>query len=92
MKQGGAAKPPEGHETLPGFQFRYIYLLDKTAKLTVPVLPFSTIDEIGAGMYRGEKISIIERRKNMGVKHKINASAFQVEEGGVIPTCTLQKQ
>ena len=49
-------------EILIGFQLRYIYLIDKTCKITVPILPFSKIDEMGAGMYRGEKISLSERQ------------------------------
>jgi hypothetical protein len=28
----------------------------------VPILPFSKIDEMGAGMYKGQKISLQERR------------------------------
>jgi hypothetical protein len=48
---------------LPGFQLRYIYLLDKTCKITVPVIPFSKIDEMGAGMYKGEKITLAERQQ-----------------------------
>lgn len=48
---------------LQGFQLRYVYLLDKTCKLTVPVIPFSTIDEVGAGMYKGEKITLKERQQ-----------------------------
>lgn len=47
---------------IPGFQLRYIYLIDKSCKITVPILPFSKIDEIGAGMYKGEKITRAERR------------------------------
>lgn len=47
------------HEWQPlvGFQLRYIYFLDKTyrEKLTVPEIPFSKIQEMGAGMYKGEK-------------------------------------
>lgn len=46
---------------IPGFQLRYIYLIDKTCKLTVPILPYSAIDEIGAGMYKGVKITQEER-------------------------------
>jgi len=48
-----------GAVLLPGWQLRYIYFIDKTMQqhLTVPVIPFSRIDELGAGMYRGEKIS-----------------------------------
>ncbi len=48
---------------LNGFQLRYIYLIDKNCKLTVPILPFSKIDEIGAGMYKGKKISLSERKQ-----------------------------
>jgi hypothetical protein len=48
---------------LIGNQLRYIYLIDKTCKITVPILPFSKIDEMGAGMYKGEKISLKERKE-----------------------------
>lgn len=46
-----------------GFQLRYIYFVDKACrdKLAVPILPFEKIDEIGAGMYKGEIISQAER-------------------------------
>lgn len=48
---------------LEGYQLRYIYFIDKSCKdkLTVPIIPFSKIDEIGAGMYKGEKITMLER-------------------------------
>lgn len=48
---------------LKGYQLRYVYFIDKKSrkKLTVPEIPFSKIDEIGAGMYKGEKISREER-------------------------------
>jgi hypothetical protein len=52
-----------GANRIPGFQLRYIYLLDKTCKITVPILPFSKIDEMGAGMYRGAKITMAERQQ-----------------------------
>ena len=50
-------------QILKGFQLRYIYFIDKSYKdkLTVPIIPFSKIDEIGAGMYKGEKITQAER-------------------------------
>lgn len=51
-----------GAKPLDGYQLRYIYLIDKSCKLTVPVIPFYKIDEVGAGMYKGEKISILERQ------------------------------
>lgn len=45
-----------GWKPLPGYQLRYIYFLDSTARqrLTVPILPFSRIAEMGACMYRGK--------------------------------------
>jgi len=52
-----------GCKNVIGFQNRYIYLINKTCKITVPILPFSKIDEMGAGMYKGEKISLAERKK-----------------------------
>lgn len=52
-----------GGSILTGYQLRYIYFIDKTfrSRLTVPEIPFSKIDEIGAGMYLGEKMSLVER-------------------------------
>ena len=40
----------------------YIYLIDKTCKITVPILPFSKIDEMHAGMYKGQRITLAERK------------------------------
>ena len=53
-------------EILKGYQLRYIYFIDKSyrERLTVPEIPFSKIDEIGAGMYKGEKITQAERHVN----------------------------
>ena len=47
-----------GAQPIKGYQLRYIYFIDKTYKerLTVPIIPFSKIDEVGAGMYKGQKI------------------------------------
>lgn len=65
---GGAASmemfKKAGFDPIPGFQLRYIYFIDPAAKekLTVPVIPFSAIDEAGAGMYKGEQITRAERR------------------------------
>ena len=52
-----------GGEILTGYQLRYIYFLDPTCKerLTVPIIPFSRIDDMRAGMYKGEKIVKTER-------------------------------
>lgn len=51
LKKSGDAVP------LDGYQLKYIYFIDKEKQkdLTVPILPFSMIDEIGAGMYKGKK-------------------------------------
>jgi len=48
---------------LDGNQLKYIYLIDKTCKITVPILPFSEIDKQGAGMYKGKKITLAERKE-----------------------------
>lgn len=70
-----------GAEIIPGFQLRYIYFLNKEARnrLTVPILPFSAIDEMGAGMYLGKK-------KTSGGSVTVAQTAIQPERGGSIPT------
>lgn len=45
-----------------GKQLKYIYLIDKSMQITKEVLPFSEIDKQGAGMYKGEKITLSERQ------------------------------
>ena len=72
-----------GAKKLKGFQLRYIYFLDPTARdrLTVPIIPFSEIQKRGAGMYKGKpkRVQSIDN----------DAAANHAEKGGVIPTCTL---
>jgi len=51
-----------GAKPLDGNQLRYIYLIDKKCEITVPIIPFSEIDKKGAGMYKGKKITLQERR------------------------------
>jgi hypothetical protein len=46
-----------GAKKMEGYQLRYIYLIDKKAELSVPVLPFEKIKEMGAKMYKGEKMN-----------------------------------
>jgi hypothetical protein len=59
-KQNGSASMRQfkemGFRPIPGFQLRYIYFLHPTARerLKVPIIPFSKIDEMGAGMYLGK--------------------------------------
>lgn len=45
---------------LTGYQLRYIYLYDKSdeKKLNVPIIPFSKIKEVGASMYKGNKLNV----------------------------------
>ena len=81
---GGASMKPyvdAGWKPLQGFQLRYIYFLNKDARqrLTVPVIPFSRIDEMGAGMYKGKPKRVTKAN-----------SGDQPESGGAVPTGTLQ--
>lgn len=57
--RGGSTMRPfmeSGAAPIPGFQLRYLYFLDPTARerLTVPILPFQEIERRGASMYRGK--------------------------------------
>jgi hypothetical protein len=70
-----------GIKPLDGYQLRYVYFLDPTARqrLTVPELPFSAIDEAGARMYRGSRLESVDS----------DAPTFRVGEGGASPTSGL---
>jgi hypothetical protein len=67
---------------VPGYQLRYVYFINKDARkrLTVPELPFTKIAEMGATMYKGSRPGSIVS----------DASDFQSEESGAIPTPRLQ--
>jgi hypothetical protein len=65
---------------LTGYQLRYIYLIDKTCKITVPILPFSKIDELGAGMYKGERVSLQSRKQPAVKAFTDEAPAHQLEK------------
>lgn len=56
IANGGKSGIPKDAVKLDGFQLRYIYFLNESAKarLTVPTVPFSKIQEMGAGMYLGK--------------------------------------
>ena len=43
-------------KAINGYQLKYIYFIDKTKEkdLTVPIIPFSKIKEMGIGMYKGK--------------------------------------
>lgn len=59
-----------GGVILEGYQLRYIYFLDPKyrARLTVPELPFSEIDRLGAGMYKGANVTQAERHAIKTIK------------------------
>lgn len=81
MKQYAAA----GWEPKAGFQLRYIFFIDPTARerLTVPILPFSEIDRRGAGMYLG-------KAKSRAVGDTTDTPAHHAGKGGSTPTTALQ--
>lgn len=68
-----------GGVLLPGFQLRYIYFLNPAAqaRLTVPVLSFDKIEQIGAKMYKGKRLTKANPEHHSGC-------------GGAVPTQTLQ--
>lgn len=70
---------------LPGFMMRYIYFLHPKERenLTVPVLPFSKLDEMGARMYKGKPRALEANR---------DVAADQADEGGSTPTPALQPE
>lgn len=72
-----------------GFQLRYIYFIDPTARnrITVPILPFSEIDKRGAGMYKGKQR--LQSRVESDTK---DTAGDQPAKGGSIPTSTLQSE
>ena len=59
-----------GARPIPGFQLRYMYFIDPKCRkrLTVPEIPFSRIDELGAGMYKGEKVTQAARHAILTLK------------------------
>lgn len=66
---------------LPGFQMRYVRFLDPSwvDRLAVPSIPFEKIREIGAAMYRGERVR----------SETSDTPGDQSGEGGATPTRTL---
>lgn len=89
---GAGVKPflDAGAEYIKGYQLRYIYLIDKSCKINAPIIPFSKIDELGAGMYRGEKITLAERKQAQEVNEDKRPASSR-ETGGSSPTLALNK-
>ena len=65
-----------------GKTVNYIYPLAPTVRerLTVPILPYSAIDDAGARMYRGSRVGGASR----------STPADHVGDGGATPTPTLE--
>jgi hypothetical protein len=86
LSSGGSAsmssRAAKGWRQLAGFQLRYIYFLNPAARarLTCPVLPFSDIERLGAGMYKGQS----RARSKASV-----VPSDQLGEGGATPTRAL---
>jgi hypothetical protein len=76
-------------ERLIGNQLKYIYLIDKNCKITLPILPFSKIDELGAGMYKGKKISLNDRKQQAREVNVDKRNTSCIEIGGSSPTFSL---
>ena len=74
-----------GAKPIPGFQLRYLFFLDPTARqrLTVPILPFSEIERRGAGMYKG---------KTRAGSAASGTSCDQHGGGGATPTPALSDE
>ena len=62
-KRGDSKYDFNGAKALEGFQNRYILLIDKSCKIVPEILDFKMIDELGAGMYKGQKITLQKRRE-----------------------------
>ncbi len=73
-----------GAVPIVGFQLRYIYFIDPTyrARLTVPELPYSKIEEMGARMYKGVRLSGGEGETD-------NAAQSNVQTEGARPISPL---
>ena len=74
-----------GGKPQDGYQLRYLYFLDPTARqrLTVPILPFDEIAKRGAGMYRG---------KTRAGSIASDATPHQGDKGGATPTPALSRK
>ena len=59
LRQGGKSSiqwlKDAGYEYIPGYQLRYVKFLypDMEHRLMCPILPYTEIDRVGAGMYKG---------------------------------------
>lgn len=85
LRSGGSSMgrfKEAGWSPIPGFQLRYIFFLDPSAKdrLTVPIIPYSEIKRRGISMYKGKRVASIDS----------DTPDHPLGEGGASPTATLQ--
>jgi hypothetical protein len=78
-----------GMKWIDGWQLRYVYFIDKNLKMKCEILPFSKIDELGAGMYKGKKVSLADRKQNAAVAH-LGERLASSQEGAFDATVPLQ--
>lgn len=81
---GSAALKPlidAGCRNIVGFQNRYIFVIDPNCRIVGPVLPYSAIDEAGAGMYKG-----IKTTRASGLNKSHDTSSVEM---AVTPTLAL---
>lgn len=85
-RRSSAAARAAGARPLPGYQLRYVYFLDPSARsrLTVKEIPYDEIDRLGAAMYLGQR-----RHSRRAGSKAIVAPADQAGEGGATPTPAL---
>lgn len=69
-------------QPVTGYQLRYIYFYNKddAKRLAVNVLPYDTIDKVGARMYKGMRPASIDS----------DAASIHETKGGATPTAGLQ--
>jgi hypothetical protein len=70
-------------KAMEGVQLKYIYLIDKNCKLTVPTIPFSKIKELGISMYKGKKC---------GDSLMVKQDCTNNQDGGSNPTPPLKEK
>ena len=71
-----------------GYMLRYIYFLDPSAqdRLTVPIIPYSRIAEVGARMYKGKPLIDADQSRKRAESVTRSTSDNQPGGGGAIPT------
>jgi hypothetical protein len=79
----GKAHLFKNYKKLKGYQLRYVYFIDKVKKkdLTVPIIPFTKLKELGISVYKGKKLGI----DGVSVAHLATSKKEEVQ---VLPQCS----